>query len=216
MKYIITVVLKINCVKFSTIYLKILVGAPKNTSLPSRSWYSRHALTDRVQNGPLPPYKRRAERKQKEKTFYKSKQSTMLNQIWRKWNGRCWPLALYCWAIVSASRHLVTVCCWASIKNPSMLFGTTGKQGMNAAEQVPAKQKPLSKSSGDPRAGALCLVRVWVLSSRNTVRHLLVTLLSSHGLPRPLVAALVADDLLGNHKLVVRELSRSSQSEISI
>lgn len=51
------------------------------------------------------------------------------------------------------------------LKNRQLLFGTTGKQGMNAAEQVPAKQKPLSKSSGDPRAGALCLVRVWVLSS---------------------------------------------------
>lgn len=102
------------------------------------------------------------------------------------------------------------------LKNRQLLFGTTGKQGMNAAEQVPAKQKPLSKSSGDPRAGALCLVRVWVLSSRNTVRHLLVALLSSHGLPWPLVAALVADDLLRNYKLAVRELSRSSQPEISI
>lgn len=87
---------------------------------------------------------------------------------------------------------------------------------MNAAEQVPAKQKPLSKSSGDPRVGALCLVRVWVLSSRNTVRHLLVALLSSHGLPWPLVTTLVADDLLGNHKLAVRELLRWSHPEISI
>lgn len=82
------------------------------------------------------------------------------------------------WALLTISVLLLSnrvgFSSWCAVervlKNRQLLFGTTGKQGMNAAEQVPAKQKPLSKSSGDPRAGALCLVLVWVLSSRNTDR----------------------------------------------